>query len=117
MPVFAEDIFHKPSDIACHAASRLDFGGNSTILTQIKRPASRVGMWAGRHNVGLGSELGRSVIAHSSVNLIWINALEQHSLFIFHDPEGGGLDASLIQSLLVDFQSLERLESSLLELC
>jgi hypothetical protein len=32
-------------------------------------------------------------------------------------PKGGGLDASLIQPPLVDFQSLERLESGLLELC
>jgi hypothetical protein len=49
--------------------------------------------------------------------LIWINALEQHSVFITLDGEGGGSDASLIQSPLVDFQSLERLESSLLGLC
>jgi VIT1/CCC1 family predicted Fe2+/Mn2+ transporter len=52
-----------------------------------------------------------------SVNLIWINALEQHSVFITLDAEGGGSDASLIQSPVVDFQSLERLESSLLGLC
>jgi hypothetical protein len=51
-------------------------------------------------------------------NLIWINALEQHSLLTFHDTEKrGGLNASLIQSPLVDFQGLERSESGLLELC
>jgi hypothetical protein len=31
-------------------------------------------------------------------------------------PKGGGLDASLIQSAPVDFQSVERLESGLVEL-
>jgi hypothetical protein len=65
----------------------------------------------------MGSALGRSIIAHGSVNLIWINALGQYSLFIFLDAEEGGLDASLKQSPPVDFQSLEGLESSLLELC
>jgi len=41
--------------------------------------------------------------------LIWINALEQHSLFTFHGTEkGGGLDAGLIQSPPVNFQGLER---------
>jgi hypothetical protein len=32
-------------------------------------------------------------------------------------PKGGGFDANLTQSPLVDFQGLERLESGLLELC
>jgi hypothetical protein len=32
-------------------------------------------------------------------------------------PKGGGLDASLVQAPLVDFQRLERLESGLLGLC
>ena len=56
----------------------------------------------------MGSALGRSIIAHGLANLIWINALEQHSLFIFHDA-GGELDASLIQSPLVDFQGFNYL--------
>jgi hypothetical protein len=32
-------------------------------------------------------------------------------------PTAGGLDGSLTQSPLVDFQSLERLESGLFEFC
>lgn len=42
-------------------------------------------------------------MAYGSINLIWINALGQHSLFIFMMPKGGGLDACLIQAPLVDF--------------
>jgi hypothetical protein len=75
-------------------------------------------MRAGLNCVGLGSALGQSIIAHVSINLIWINAPRaafgiQYSMML----KGGELDASLRQSPLVDFQSLERLESSLLELC
>jgi hypothetical protein len=44
-------------------------------------------MWAALHRVGLRSVIGRSIIAYGSANLIWINALEQHSLFTFHDTE------------------------------
>jgi hypothetical protein len=51
------------------------------------------------------------------VNLIWINVLGQHSHSYYMMPNGGGLDASLMQSPLVDFQGLERLESSPLKLC
>jgi hypothetical protein len=35
------------------------------------------------HSVAFGVSISWSIIAHGLVNLIWINTLEQHSLFIF----------------------------------
>jgi hypothetical protein len=70
------------------------------------------------HSVGLGSALGRSIIEHG-VGQFDLDQCARASIHYSYSmmPKTGGLDASLIQSPLVDFQSLERLESSLFELC